>query len=479
MDIKIKLKDISFSKFSAIDTFGKVFYYDDKIYRLISDEYKTFCLEWFSNGLIDKLNKEQLIPYTSIETELKIEENPDSLILRHERLRETYIGEWSFTMIKTAALTILKLNQLLNEYNYELKDSHPYNILFKGRKALWVDLGSISFKKSNAWVAADEFIDSFYIPLKLWESNEFYFLNKALNDKWFPHQRFLPSLDIRSSRLFKDLQMDVYHKKIEFRTKNTQRNLNIHFLGIGYVLRALNYIARKVTGKQGAPFQVSSNLKPLAEVYSIISSISKKENQSTWSNYHTQYYRDQISDRLNFIVNKCISLHKKSILDLAGNQGLVGSLISKKAKGKIDIITTDYDENALDYGFNHIDSSEDNINFTLINCILAGQRDETIYKRLKSNIVLALAVTHHLILGQGYNLEYILNEFRQFSNEYLLIEFMPKGLWKEGDEFPELPVWYNESWFESKLQLHFKIIEKTVLETNRILYLAKLHETEN
>lgn len=479
MNTEIKLKDITFSKFSAIDSFGKVFYYKTKIYRLIAEEYKSFCLEWFSNGLIDKLNEEGLIPYTYIETELKIEEHPNALILNHEKLLETYIGEWSFSMIKKAALTILRLNQLLSNFNYELKDSHPFNILFRGTNPVWVDLGSISIKKSNTWIASNEFIDSFYIPLKLWESNEFYFLNKALNDKWFPHQRFLPSLNIRTSKLVDKSYYSICDKKLQFRTKNIFYQSNLYFNGMERLLKGVNFLIRKALRKNRSPFQVVYSLKPQPIVSSYINAIKKPNQHSAWSNYHTHYYSENISNRLNYIVEKCISLNKRTILDLAGNQGLVGSLISGKTNNKIEIITTDYDENALDYGFNHIGSTNNNINFVLINCILAGQRDQTIYKRLKSDIVLALAVTHHLILGQGYNLEYILNEFRQFTNEYLFIEFMPKGLWKEGDEYPELPAWYNETWFEEKLQLHFQIVEKVKLETNRILFISKINETKS
>src|SRR5690606_38326807 len=129
---------------------------------------------------------------------------------------------------------------------------------------------------------------------------------------------------------------------------------------------------------------------------------------SAWNDYHEKYYSESLTDRIETIINKISKLYPTSILDLAGNQGLISSLIYERSLyPKPRVITTDYDENAIDFGYNKALEKNETVNFALINCILSGQRDTTVYERYASDIVLALAITHHLILGQGYTLEYI------------------------------------------------------------------------
>ena len=103
-----------------------------------------------------------------------------------------------------------------------------------------------------------------------------------------------------------------------------------------------------------------------------------------------------------------------SVLDIAGNQGFVSSLVEDKWK-HCRIINIDYDANALDIGYRAAGTTGSRINFALINCMLSPQRDAGVYKRLSSEVVLALAITHHLILGQQFHIEFILQNLKKIS----------------------------------------------------------------
>jgi hypothetical protein len=102
----------------------------------------------------------------------------------------------------------------------------------------------------------------------------------------------------------------------------------------------------------------------------------------------------------------------------------------------------------------------------------------------KSDVVLALAITHHLLLTQGHKIEEIFEKTKSFSKNYVFVEFMPLGLWG-GDRNikPNVPDWYTSDFFENKFQKYFQLIKKEVIEfhvingvkeAHRILYVGKL-----
>ncbi len=130
--VEVSLADIHFSPLSTQDTFGRVFFYNNRVFRLVNKQAEALCRNLFELGIIEALQTKNLIPHTTITHTLLIKEQPAALIVEHEKLVETFIGEWSFTMIKKAALCVLQVNEVLNGFGYALKDSHPYNLLFRG-----------------------------------------------------------------------------------------------------------------------------------------------------------------------------------------------------------------------------------------------------------------------------------------------------------------------------------------------------------
>ena len=96
-------------------------------------------------------------------------------------------------------------------------------------------------------------------------------------------------------------------------------------------------------------------------------------------------------------------------------------------------------------------------------------------KRLKSDIALSLAVTHHLILTSGFSLSAILERLASYSKKYVMVEFMPLGLWSiENKKEQKLPDWYNVEWFRKEFSSKFELILEEQVEENRIVFFGKL-----
>ena len=153
----LKIHDIVFSNASVCDTFGRVFFYQEKVYRLINNSHISDCMELIKSELFNKLTDLGYIVKTEIVSDFKVESY--DLILQHQRVSDNQPNEWSFLMYKDAAVLILKINNICNEYGYELKDAHPYNVVFNNGTPIFIDIGSI--QKINGFRLHSKNRDSF------------------------------------------------------------------------------------------------------------------------------------------------------------------------------------------------------------------------------------------------------------------------------------------------------------------------------
>ncbi|MGH8957152.1 MAG: methyltransferase, partial [Acidimicrobiia bacterium] len=91
----------------------------------------------------------------------------DEALLRHERVPFwTYPYEWSFGMLKAAALLQLELIESALERGLTLKDATPYNVQFRGVEPLFVDIGSFRpYEEGEPWLGYGQFCRLFLYPL--------------------------------------------------------------------------------------------------------------------------------------------------------------------------------------------------------------------------------------------------------------------------------------------------------------------------
>jgi hypothetical protein len=151
------------------DPDSRVFYAGDAVYRALSSE-----------GLADfrALQQAGLLEDPRIVATELVEGGPElptalvketAAVLRHERIPfVSYPYEWTFSMLKDAAL--LQLDLLLGalERDLVLKDSTPYNVQFRGARALFVDIGSYErLRPGEPWAGYRQFCMLYLYPLLL------------------------------------------------------------------------------------------------------------------------------------------------------------------------------------------------------------------------------------------------------------------------------------------------------------------------
>ena len=151
------------------DPESRVFYAGADVYRALSADGLSDFEAVQASGMLDDgrvVSTERVEDVTALK-DLLVHE-PAS-VLRHERIPfVSYPYEWTYSMLKDAAL--LQLDLLLDALDHDLvlKDSTPYNVQFKGARPVFVDVGSFErLREGEPWVGYRQFCMLYLYPLLL------------------------------------------------------------------------------------------------------------------------------------------------------------------------------------------------------------------------------------------------------------------------------------------------------------------------
>ncbi len=448
----------------SIDQVGKILFYKNRVFRAINDDYIEQVMDMFDCGLIDEISNKTLFPKTWI-SDIQIDEY--SLVVEHEQITYwNYPYEWSFDMLRDAGLLILEVNKIANKYGYQLRDSHSSNVVFNMNQPQYTDLGSFGkFDKDKdvSWVSYNIFYNHFYMPLYLWSNGysdigrNIFLMMHYFNEKEFFKLKhpILTFLHIPYAfKVFKKLTTIAFSSKIKIKTKFTTSFMQSLAL---LLHRGLKYF-----------FNVN-NLE------NEIINLKRPTEPSMWNDYH-----DTINPKTNKRFLRIIEIidnldDAKSLVELASNQGKFASYVLENTHIE-KMIATDYDKEAVNIMYLN-NKNRNNFLPLLFDMVRTNGRkyDEYMYKRIKSDIVMALAVTHHLLLTQDIPIDNIFKTMRDLTNKYIIVEFMPIGLYS-GDmsNIPKLPDFYNSIWFKDKFIQYFDLILEEEIDINRHIFIGKL-----
>jgi SAM-dependent methyltransferase len=151
------------------DPESRVFYADERVYRALSaDGLKDFeALE--QSGLLgdDRIVATERAQNGAALRGLLVHEPAG--VLQHERIPfVSYPYEWTFSMLKDAALVQLDLLLAALDKDLVLKDSTPYNVQFHGARPVFVDVGSFErLREGEPWIGYRQFCMLYLYPLML------------------------------------------------------------------------------------------------------------------------------------------------------------------------------------------------------------------------------------------------------------------------------------------------------------------------
>ena len=151
------------------DPSGFVFRHDGVLYRQINEPFANEWAAFESSGLHKALVDEGLLVADQpASLELAPEPGAVAVIEPDELEFISYPFEWSFSQLKDAALLTLRAQALAGERGMTLRDASAYNVQFKHGKPILID--TLSFERAapdQPWKPYRQFCENFLAPLAL------------------------------------------------------------------------------------------------------------------------------------------------------------------------------------------------------------------------------------------------------------------------------------------------------------------------
>jgi len=454
---------VTYHPSSYRDPSGFLFYKNGVLYRQINRCFKKDFDQFIQGGLYAHLaEKKILIPHQTINENLTGSEEwyqtvqPDPLPLI------SYPYEWCFDMLKDAALQTLEAAEEAMQFGMMLKDASAYNVQwYKGRMVFIDTLSFERYEEEKTWIAYRQFCEHFFAPLAL-----MHYLKEPLQNLLLAWPDGLP--------------LAIVKKLLPFKSKfrlHSYLHLHLH-----------SAIARKhkTQNEKARSFSRQKMKNLLQSLKEGIQSFSFSEPSGIWSDYYEEAKQREhyLSSKKEIISNWSDHIPVQTVLDAGANEGEFSLLLKEKAKNIISIDADHYSVNRLYKAVRQ--NSIQNIHPLLIDlshpspAIGVNNKERSSFlSRAHADLVLALALVHHLAIGKNIPFESIAEMFVGLG-KYLIIEFVPRDdekvqrmLQHKKDIYHQ----YSEENFIKTFGRTFSVLDKkNISNSRRVLYFLKRNE---
>jgi len=387
-------------------------------------------------------------------------------VLRHERIPfVSYPYEWTFSMLKDAALVQLDLLLAALDHDMVVKDSTPYNVQFKGASPRFVDIGSFErLREGEPWVGYRQFCMLYLYPLML------------LALKGVPFQPWLRgSIDgitpgqMRGLMSFRDrFRRGVFtnvflHAKLEARYADRPDQ----------VKQEVKRVFRKEL--------LVANVRKMRK---LVERLSWDPPEGVWTAYgeRNTYTDDDARRKDEFVRQVATSRSFELVWDIGANNGRYSRIA---AEGARTIVAVDADQGPVELLYRDLRQEGDERILTLAMNLAdpspglgwRGLERRALSQRGTPDLVLALALIHHVAISANVPVREFIDWLASLESE-LVIEFptredpMVKQLLapKRDGLHPD----YELEFFERSLKDAFEVERTGRLESGtRVLYYAR------
>lgn len=437
---------------------------DGILYRQVNQVCAEDYTHLMDSGLYAKLVKAGLlIPHSPAEISPEDKEKAFKVIRPDRVPFISYPYEWSFGQIKDAALATLSIQKRALKMGMSLKDASAYNIQFHNGKPVLIDTLSFErYQEGEPWVAYRQFCQHFLAPLSL-----------------------ISYVDIRLNQLLRDnidgIPLDLTSRLLP---KNTRWKLGIA-THIHLHARAQKRYS-EVSVKE-ARRDLRMNLQAMtALVESLRETILKlewKPSGTEWADYYCDTnYTDHAMEHKETLVEEWVTkASPRMIWDLGANTGKFSQVAAKCGEY---VIASDIDPAAVELNYRSIkEKNLSNILPLVVDLTNPSpaigwhyQERDSFLQRGPADLVMALALVHHLAISNNTPLEQVA-EFLASCGQWLIVEFVPKSdsqvqrlLRNRKDIFEK----YTQEGFEEAFKTYFHIHSYSLVrDSDRRMYFMK------
>ncbi|GHT87801.1 nodulation protein NoeA [Spirochaetia bacterium] len=440
------------------DPSGFVFEQEGIVYRKINPVYMDRYRRLVSSGLYEALVAARLL---ILHEELS-GEGGNGLLIRPEQVPFiSYPYEWCFEQYRDAALATLRIQLLALNHGMILKDAGAYNIQFINGRALLIDTLSFDFYDEGPWAAYGQFCRHFFAPLMLMLHVDSR-MGKMMQD-------YIDGIPL-------DLADRLLHGKGGFAA---WQHIHLHAVAV----KTYGHEG----GKEGKPVRIilkkSLLVSMIESLIRSIESLKPKKQITEWGDYYsaTNYTDDSAKQKETLVGQYLDRIAPVSLAwDFGANDGRYSRLAINRGAYAVAF---DIDPVAVNRNYLACRKAGDKMLPLLFELTspspaigFSNRERRTIAQRKKPDVILMLAVIHHLAISNNLPLE-MLAAWLSSLGRYLIIEFVPKTdsqvtvlLKTQLDIFPD----YHEGGFEAAFGNYFQLCDKTpIRQSERTMYLFK------
>jgi SAM-dependent methyltransferase len=444
----------------------------DAAYRRVRWPEANEILAFLATPLADQLVEQGRLSASTVvplETDAFDSDSDSSILLKHPRVPfASYPWEWPPSLWLAAADATLTLCRELVENGWILKDATPLNVLFRGSQPIFVDVLSVARLDPTQpiWFAYAQFVRMFLLPMLAY-SRLHWPLRATIGQRdGYEPENLYPALP-RLARF----------------TQPTLSAVTLPHL--------LSRRSRKVAASSPAAAPRTVNdpeltrhilRNTLSKLQRRMRSVTPAAQSSVWSDYAqtaTHYEDEDHARKQTFVTRALQHARPRNVLDVGCNTGVYSSLAASAGAA---VVAIDTDLQTVDHLARKMQQTGQNI---LPLCIdLANPTPAAGWQNRENpsfldraaghfDLVLMLAVIHHLLLHNQVPLDRIAALANALTTRHLILEWVPptdpkfQELLRGRDE---LYAHLTESAFRAAFSPHFTIEAELRLANRRILF---------
>ena len=449
------------------DRDGAVLYRDGRVLRGVGAK----ALQDWERLAGSRFFRDRMANATIVATERVIDPPPEiaagwAAVLEHQRIPFiSYPYEWTFGMLKDAALLHLELmKEALNE-GMILKDSSAYNVQWKGATPVFIDIPSFeSLLEGQPWIGYRQFCELFLYPLMLqaYKGVEFRSWLRGSIDG-------IPAEGLRPLMSARDLM---------------RPGVLLHVVAQNALQRRYSKGGAGLRGSLAqAGFRKELILRNVEGLKKIVTGLGPAGATTEWADYdRTHNYDDHdFAAKRAFVGAAAAHRRWRLVWDLGCNTGTFSRIAGEHADY---VVSMDGDWMAIESLYRAQQSRPDRTKILPLVVDLSdpspsqgwrGLERKSLPERGRPELTLCLALIHHVVIGANIPLADFMAWLAGLGTS-LVIEFVGRDdemvralLRNKDDQYDD----YRSEIFEAELKKHFDIRERLPLKGGkREIYFA-------
>jgi len=438
------------------DPAGFLFHRGDRLLRQVNGDYAGDLDQLLTSGLLAETEAAGLtLRHEPASLDERFDDRAYAVFAPTPLSFVSYPYEWCPGQLRDAGLATIALQKMALARGLLLKDASAYNVQHEGGRPVHIDL--LSFERvrpGRPWVAYRQFCQHFLAPLALARYRD-------------------PRLLRLLSTHLDGIPLDVASRLLPTRTW-LRPSLFVH-------LHAHALVSSRLadSGKDSRARVRGQALEALADsLERSVRSLGWTPPAGVWRDYMAErtYSESALASKRATLATWLGRGHRR-VLDAGANVGE----FSRLAAGKAELVLSlDADYASVETLYRSLGGPDDGRILPLVADLASPSpalgwnqsEREPLLERLRSDLVLALALVHHLVLAAGAPIESVIALLARLGRE-AFVEYVPmddpqaRRLLQNRDASHT----YDLARFEAALGAHYSIAEVApVDESSRVLY---------